>query len=174
MLRLTEATLPVLREVGFVDLTLQLVAERAGVTRATAYTYFASKDHLVAEVFRRRMESLTIPVPASPDVTERVVATLRHLGMVVADEPALRQAIVGVFNSADPEIDAIRIELYRYLHQIIADVVGDDGDDETVSLLEVVWVGAMMRAVYVPGFRNVLADEVEGIVRRVMSTEPGA
>lgn len=168
MLRLTDATLGVLREVGFIDLTLQLVAERAGVTRATAYTYFASKDHLVAEVFRRRMEAMQIPVPDSPDVADRVVAALRHIALIVADEPALAQAIAGVFNSADPEIEAIRIELYRYVHQLIVDVVGDDGDSDTTALLEIVWIGAMMRAVYVPGFKATLADDVEAIVRRLL------
>ena len=34
------------------------VAALAGVAPATAYTYFVSKDHLVAEVFWRRLSTL--------------------------------------------------------------------------------------------------------------------
>ena len=37
---------------------MRSAAERAGVAPATAYTYFASKDHLLAEVLWRRMEAL--------------------------------------------------------------------------------------------------------------------
>jgi len=42
-------------EVGYAGLTVRGVARRAGVAPATAYTYFSSKDHLLAEVLWRRM-----------------------------------------------------------------------------------------------------------------------
>ena len=38
------------REGGYAAVTMQSVAERSGVGRATLYRYFASKDHLLAEV----------------------------------------------------------------------------------------------------------------------------
>src|SRR4029450_7144530 len=43
---------------GYDDLTVRTVARRAGVAPATAYTYFTSKAHLVAEVFWRRVRAL--------------------------------------------------------------------------------------------------------------------
>ena len=60
-------------EVGYAGLTVRSVARRAGVAPATAYTYFSSKDHLLAEVLWRRMEALP-PVDADrrPDLAERV------------------------------------------------------------------------------------------------------
>ena len=45
-----------LRAVGFDGLTVRCVANRAGVSPATAYTYFSSKNHLVAEIFWRRLD----------------------------------------------------------------------------------------------------------------------
>ena len=42
------------RERGYEGMTVRSVARRAGVAPATAYTYFASKDHLLAEVLWRR------------------------------------------------------------------------------------------------------------------------
>src|SRR4051812_34906156 len=45
-------------EAGYDGLTVRSVARRAGVAPATAYTYFSSKDHLVAEVFWRRLQAL--------------------------------------------------------------------------------------------------------------------
>lgn len=169
MLRLTDAAMEVLREVGFHDLTLQMVGERAGMTRATAYTYFASKDHLIAEVFRRRMVATTFPLPDSSDVVERVVAALRRIALIVADEPALAAAITAVFNSSDPEIEAIRIQLYDYVHTVMVAAVGDDGDDETVSMLEIAYLGAMMRGVFVPGFKFTVGKDVEKLARRILA-----
>ncbi len=40
-----------LRETSYADLTVRAVAKRANVAPATAYTYFSSKNHLVAEVY---------------------------------------------------------------------------------------------------------------------------
>ncbi len=56
--RLVDATVVEVAEAGFDGLTVRGVARRAGVAPATAYTYFSSKDHLVAEVFWRRLEGL--------------------------------------------------------------------------------------------------------------------
>ena len=53
--RLTDAAVDVLNADGFDGLTVRVVAKRAGVAPATAYTYFSSKSHLVAEVFWRRL-----------------------------------------------------------------------------------------------------------------------
>ena len=39
------------------------MARRAGVAPATAYTYFASKEHLVTEVFWQRVRELDRPGP---------------------------------------------------------------------------------------------------------------
>ena len=43
--------------IGFAGLTIRMVAAHAGVGAATAYTYFSSKEHLVAEVFWRRFDA---------------------------------------------------------------------------------------------------------------------
>ncbi len=51
--RLTDAAVEVLNTEGFDGLTVRTVAKLAGVAPATAYTYFSSKSHLVAEVFWR-------------------------------------------------------------------------------------------------------------------------
>ena len=55
--RLGNAAIGVLSREGFSGLTIRMVAAEAGVGAATAYTYFSSKEHLVAEVFWRRLTS---------------------------------------------------------------------------------------------------------------------
>ena len=41
--------------VGPEGLTIRTVAGRAGVSSATAYTYFSSRNHLFAELFHRKV-----------------------------------------------------------------------------------------------------------------------
>ena len=49
--RCSTAGVEVLRETSYADLTVRAVAARAKVAPATAYTYFSSKNHLIAEVY---------------------------------------------------------------------------------------------------------------------------
>jgi cytochrome P450 len=58
VMALVRATEAEIEEVGYSGLTVRSVARRAGVAPATAYNYFSSKDHLLAEVLWRRMQSL--------------------------------------------------------------------------------------------------------------------
>jgi AcrR family transcriptional regulator len=56
--RLTEAGVEEVRRSGYENLSIRDVARRAGVAPATAYTYFGSKDHLLTEIFWRRLNAL--------------------------------------------------------------------------------------------------------------------
>lgn len=47
-----------LRESSYADLTVRAVAARAKVAPATAYTYFSSKNHLIAEVYLDLMQQV--------------------------------------------------------------------------------------------------------------------
>src|ERR1700761_6977805 len=86
------AGIETLRETSYADLTVRAVAARAKVAPATAYTYFSSKNHLIAEVYL----DLVRQVPYFTDVNEpmqtRVDKVLRHLALVVADEPEVGAA----------------------------------------------------------------------------------
>jgi TetR/AcrR family transcriptional regulator, cholesterol catabolism regulator len=166
--RLSRATVEVLREVGYHDLTLQAVAARAGTARATAYTYFSSKDHLIAEVYWRRLATEEAPESHSTDVKTRLIAVLRRLAFLVADEPALADALRVVINSSDPDVELIRAKIARRTHQLISTAVGDDADAETVSLLETVYAGAMVLVGAGLISRADVAEQLETAVRRIL------
>lgn len=169
VLKLSRATLEVLRDVGYQELTLQAVAAQAGLARATAYTYFSSKEHLVAEVYWRRLTSGESADSDSRDVVERVVAVLRHLALVLSDEPALAHAVTVTMNSADPDVQLLRLQIGRLIHDRIAVAVGEDGDSEAVLLLELVYTGAMVRASTLGTSSSDVADQLEAAARRVLS-----
>jgi len=168
VLRLSRATVEVLREVGYHDLTLQAVAARAGTARATAYTYFSSKDHLIAEVYWRRLATEQPPESHSTDVKARLIAVLRRLAFLVADEPALADAMRVVINSSDPDVELIRGKIARRTHQLISTAAGDDADAETVGLLEVFYAGAMVLVGAGLLSRADIAEQLETAVRRVL------
>src|SRR5699024_11749637 len=85
---LTDAAVVVLRERGHARLTVRLVAAEAGVAPATAYTYFSSKSHLLAEVFWRRLTALPDrfgPSRTTGTPAERVAAVLYDVALLAAD-----------------------------------------------------------------------------------------
>ena len=166
--RLTAATIVVLRTIGYDELTLPAVAAEAGVARATAYTYFSSKDHLIAEAYWRRL--LTEPPTESRSKVphRRVSAVLRHLALIVAGEPALARAITLAMNSPDPDVDQLRFEIGAFIQHLIAEAVGADDDDETVLLLTLIYTGAMVRAGLGGVSYDAVADQLEKAAKRLM------
>ncbi|OBA80211.1 hypothetical protein A9W99_19250 [Mycobacterium sp. 1164966.3] len=170
VLKLGRATLEVLRDVGYQELTLQAVAAQAGLARATAYTYFSSKEHLIAEVFWRRMSSIE-PARDESDVVERVAAVLRDLAFIVGDEPALAHAVAVTMNSGDPDVELLRMQMGRFVRDLLASAVGEDGDPESVVLLELIYVGVMVRAASGTMSYREVADHLEAAVRRILCTD---
>ncbi|MBO0880563.1 MAG: TetR family transcriptional regulator, partial [Mycobacterium sp.] len=122
--RLSHAAIRVLDREGFSGLTIRMVAAEAGVGAATAYTYFSSKEHLVAEVFWRRLASSPAPPDDSPDPAVRVIAVLRHIALLVADEPALAGAVTNALLGTDPEVKHLRLRIGREIHQRLVTAVG--------------------------------------------------
>lgn len=143
--RLSNAALAVLAREGFGGLTIRLVAAEAGVGAATAYTYFSSKEHLVAEVFWRRLASSTAPAGDGGPV-ERVTAVLRHIALLVADEAELAGAVTNALLGRDPDVEHLRDRIGREIRRRLVDAVGVDGDPSLVDALELLYTGALVHA----------------------------
>ena len=148
---LVEAAAAEARQQGYEGLTVRNVARRAGVAPATAYTYFASKDHLLAEVLWRRLQALPEPETAAPNGTagsavDRVVAELRVLGLFVADDPMLAAACTTALLGTGPEVRALRVLFGAALHERIARALGDDADEAVLRSLDLAYSGAMLWA----------------------------
>ena len=117
---------------------------------ATAYTYFASKDHLLAEVLWRRLQALPGPAcvgsngAAGP--TERVVAELRVLGLFMADDPMLAAACTTALLGSGPEVRALRVLFGTALHERLAHALGDGADETVLRSLDLAYSGAMLWA----------------------------
>ena len=144
--RLVEATVAELADVGYQGLTVRGVAKRSGVASATAYTYFASKDHLVAEVFWRRISAhprRTVDRRRSP--ANRVTDVLLDYALVVADETDLAAACTVALLADEPEVHELRIRIGRSLHERLLDALAGDADPAVARTLELLVSGALIQ-----------------------------
>ena len=143
--RLTEAGVEEVRESGYENLSIRDVARRAGVAAATAYTYFASKDHLLTEIFWRRLSALP-PVDAVGTAarSDRIVAVLRELALLVSSEPGLAAGCTAAMFGSEPDVRQLRLYIGRKIHQRIEAAAGQGSPE--ARLLELAYFGAMVEA----------------------------
>jgi AcrR family transcriptional regulator len=144
---LVQATEDEIDAVGYPGLTVRNVARRAGVAPATAYNYFSSKDHLLAEVLWRRMQGLA---PADDDtgrsVHERVAEAVRAMVLFTTESPALVDACTVALLSATPDVKHLRDRIGADIHRRLAAAVGPGVDPLVVRVLETSFSGALLAA----------------------------
>jgi AcrR family transcriptional regulator len=144
---LVAATVAELRANGYEGLTVRNAARRAGVAAATAYTYFASKDHLVAEVFWRRLQTLgPAPVDGRLSPRRRVSAALRELALLIAAEPELAAASTTAILAADPDVRRLRTRIGAAMAGRLEAALGDDADPAVLRALNLALAGALLQA----------------------------
>jgi len=167
------AGVEMLRESSYADLTVRAVAARAKVAPATAYTYFSSKNHLITEVYL----DLVRQVPYFTDVNEpmptRVDKALRHLALVVADEPEVAAACTTALLSggADPAVRSVRDQIGAEVHRRITSAIGPDADPRNVSVLEMAFFGALVNAASGAYTYHQIADHLAYAVGLIVKTE---
>ncbi|ORV51849.1 TetR family transcriptional regulator [Mycolicibacter engbaekii] len=172
--KVLSAGVEMLREKSYADLTVRAVAARAKVAPATAYTYFSSKNHLIAEVYL----DLVRQVPYFTDVNEpmpsRVNQALRHLALVVADEPEVAAACTAALLSgnSDPAVRAVRDRIGAEIHRRITSAFGPGADPQKVSALEMTFFGALVNAGSGAFTYHQITDRLAYVVNLIL--EPGA
>jgi AcrR family transcriptional regulator len=142
--RLTDAAVEEVGQAGYENFSVRDVARRAEVGAATAYTYFASKDHMLAEVFWRRLQALPPVDPAEPPAKARVIAVLTELAMLVSGEPELAEGCTAAMFGTDPDVRQLRIKIGTEIRKRL-DVAAGPGNPYT-GVLELAYFGAMVQA----------------------------
>ena len=149
-----------------------MVAAEAGVGAATAYTYFSSKEHLVAEVFWRRLASSPVPPTDSPNSTVRVIAVLRQIALLVANEPAVAGAVTNALLGKDPEVEHLRLRIGREINQRLVMALGPAQTPDLVESLELLYAGALVRAGMGYASYAEIADRLEASARLLLAETP--
>ncbi|WP_078292901.1 TetR/AcrR family transcriptional regulator [Mycobacterium sp. D16R24] len=136
-----------LGETTYSDLTIRGVAARAKVAPATAYTYFSSKSHLVAEIYLDLIHEAPYFTDVNDGQSARVTKTLRSLALVVADEPEIATGCTtALLSNNDEAVRAVRDKIGLEIHRRIRSAMGPDADPRVVSALEMTFFGALMHA----------------------------
>ena len=143
--RLIAAAAEEAREQGYDGMTVRSVARRAGVAAATAYTHFASKDHLLAEVMWRRMaELLSAPPAIGKSPLARVTGELELLGTFMAGDPGLAAAGTTALLGPGAEVRELRTQIGTAAHDRLAAAAGDSVDPAVVRSLDLMYSGALL------------------------------
>ncbi len=144
--RLTEAAVAELQDSGYPALSVRAVAARSGVAAATAYTYFSSKEHLVAEVFWRRIsQQAPVPLDRRRSVANRATDVLADFALVVANETELAAACTVALLADDPEVHELRLAIGRLLHSRLVEAVDGEASAGAIRALEILVSGALVR-----------------------------
>ena len=144
--RLGRAAVDLLNRDGFTGLTVRRVAAEAGVGAATAYTYFSSKEHLVAEVFWRRLAGAPPAPHVSADRATRVIDVLQHISLLVADEPEFAGAVTSALLGKDPDVEVLRQRIGLDIRERLSTALGSDTHPDVLDTLEMLYSGALVRA----------------------------
>ncbi|HPY25820.1 MAG TPA: TetR family transcriptional regulator [Mycobacterium sp.] len=144
--KLVSAALETLRDSSYAGLTVRAVAARANVAPATAYTYFSSKNHLVAEVYLDLIRRVDYFTDVNDSTADRVRQSLRSLALVVADEPEVAAACTTALLSDDSAVRPVRDRIGAEIHKRIKSALGPDADAGTVAALEMSYFGALVQA----------------------------
>ncbi|CCM63100.1 conserved hypothetical protein [Candidatus Microthrix parvicella RN1] len=148
--RLTAAAVDELHAVGYAALTVRTVAARSGVAPATAYNYFSCKEHLIAEVFWRRISAQKEAAEVRRGAAaQRATEVLADFALVVSNETELAAACTVALLVDNPEVHELRLKIGRLLHaRLVAALAGrDDGaaaPPAAVRTLEFVVSGALI------------------------------
>lgn len=141
------AGVEMLRETSYADLTVRAVAARASVAPATAYTYFSSKNHLIAEVYLDLMQQVEYFTDVNESAACRVENALRSMVLMVADEPEVAAACTtALLSGNDAAVRAVRESIGAEIHRRIRAAVGPGGDPRTLAALEMTFSGALVNA----------------------------
>lgn len=111
---MVEAARTLAAERGYDGLSMQAVAERSGVARATIYRYFTTKDDLLAEVGKVWVEEIAGGITALPTSglpAARVDALFEHIVDMAERELPLTAALVQAAGRAESGWWAARLPI---------------------------------------------------------------
>lgn len=141
-----DAGLQELRESSYANLTMRAVAQRAGVSPASAYTYFSSKSALVAAVYLRFLRELPLHTDVNDTTRTRVSATMRDMALVVAEEPELTAGCGAALIADDAAVAPLRDEIAEEVARRIGAALGPGWPRAVKSTLQMTFIGALMSA----------------------------
>lgn len=171
--KVLSAGVEMLRESSYADLTVRAVAARAKVAPATAYTYFSSKNHLIAEVYLDLIRQVPYFTDVNDTMPARVGKALRSMTLILADEPEVAAACTtALLSNSDAAVRRARDRIGAEIHKRITSAIGPGADARTVSALEMTFFGALVNAGSGAFTYHQIADRLTYVVGLILGDQP--
>jgi AcrR family transcriptional regulator len=168
--KLIDAAVEELAQSPYADFTVRAVAARAAVSPTTAYTYFPSKDALIAEVYLRLLRDARTFVDVNDSAETRVKSQLRELLLLLADTPYLADACSTALMADDAFVNDARLRIAAEVSRRITASLGPQSSHDVVTTLHMVFSGATLHARSTPGGYRQMADHLDRAVSMVMNS----
>lgn len=165
--RLWQAAAVELAEVGHDALTIRSVAARAGVSSATAYNYFASKNHLFAELFHRALLDDTLE-PTGEDPVARVQSVTRGMARMLAAQPALAAAVTPALLGSDPDVSRLRLRIGGEFTGRFSAALGEGTPAPLLEALTLAFAGALLQAGMGLMSYDEMGERLDAVVATIM------
>lgn len=143
---LIDATIEELREIGYDRLSIRSVGRRAGVSHATTYGYFSSKQHLVAEAYWRRIQQWQSADNDGDDALTRLTTLFDRLSALLAAEPALTSAAMSAVLSSDPDVARLRHTIGATTRDRLNKALGDESTPDVLDSIHLSLNGVLLEA----------------------------
>ena len=69
----------------------------------------------------------------SDDAAGRVIDVLRHIALLVADEPEFAGAVTSALLGRDPDVEVLRLRIGRDIHDRLVAALGSDRDPDVIE-----------------------------------------
>src|SRR6185503_9954208 len=94
----------------------------------------------------RRVAASPAAAHESAEPAARVCEVLRHIAMLVADEPEFAGAVTNALLGKEPDVEVLRQRIGRDIRDRLAAALGPDTDPDVIDSLEMLYSGALVRA----------------------------
>ncbi len=153
------------------ELSVRSVAARAAVSPTTAYTYFPSKDALIAEAYLRLLRNAAVFTDVNHSVEARVSAQIRELALLVADRPHLADACTIALMADEPVVNEARLQIAAEISRRISESLGPGYSPDVTSTLHMLFSGGMMHARSAAGGYHHVADQLDKAVALILGSD---
>ena len=144
--KLLDAGAAELRAAPYSALSMRSVAARAEVSPASAYTYFPSKNALVANLYLDTLKTVALQPDNSESPKRRVNAVMRGMLLAGADQPGLTAACATAMLADEPAVETARAEIAQEFARRIRSALGPGWRPDVAATLGLTFAGALMSA----------------------------
>ncbi len=123
------------------DVTVEQIAEAAGISMRTFFRYFAGRDDLLAALPMRKLEAISNLVRARPPEESLVQALLRAVAAAQGADPEMEMVLlwgIAVHRSPDAALEAMAhstLTMNGTFQAIVAERLGIDESDPQAGAL---------------------------------------